>query len=62
MDTANARRCTYDAIRDTTVFSILTYLKCLSILECGYLGGLGKTQGGHLLTIEEVGAIMTGRI
>ncbi|KAI5370274.1 Putative Translin family [Septoria linicola] len=29
-----------------------------NILLCGFLGGLGKTETGQLLTIEEVGCIM----
>lgn len=29
-----------------------------NILLCGFLGGFGKTEGGQLLTIDEVGGIM----
>ena len=31
-----------------------------AILLCGYLGGMGKTTSGKLLTIEEVGQILNG--
>lgn len=34
--------------------------QCFSILLCGYLGGFGKSAGGQLLTIEDVGQIMNG--
>ncbi|KAK5748138.1 Translin-1 [Elasticomyces elasticus] len=35
---------------------------CSSILFCGWLGGFGKGETGQLLTIEDVGTIMGGKV